>query len=92
MKHHDFDAIRTRGIYEPEGPQNVKRSTSAHFPMMAVSPPQAIHGAVGNSHLISGRPRLREGIMSKLDCRPGVTAQRPAIEDQDCWAATLAAH
>ena len=45
-----------------------------------------------SSHLTSGRPRLREGILSKFACQPVAQAQCPTIDDQDCSDAILAAN
>ena len=45
-----------------------------------------------SSHLTSGRPRLREGILSKFAYQPAVQVQCPTIDDQDCSDATLAAN
>ena len=98
VKHYGYDPIGTWGKWRCRGPQNEKQRIAEHFAKKAVWPPRAICYAMGkitknwfvmcdslSSHCTSGRPRLRDSILSKFACQPIVQVQCPRIDDQDCW-------
>lgn len=90
MKHHDCDPTKR---HEENMDLYVKRNTALHFAMMAVWPPQTIHDGEClvmldslSSDLVSGRPLLRENLVSRLECQRIAIVPCPALDDRDCSA------
>ena len=95
VKHYDYDPIGTGGKWRSRGPKIWNKELPSILPknhLLCNGKNWCVRCDSLSSHFTSGRPRLRDGKLSKFACQPVVQIQCPAIDDQDCSDAILAAN